>query len=263
MPAAGVLGCDSGRLKSLRRFGTYETNAQPGPPRSVGQMRNKDGKTRNSYRSASRPGLQVAGHFGQISGLLDFDGRDAFELLLDGLGLVLGRVLLQRLGSAVDQVLGFLQAERSDFAYRLDGVDLVGAGILEDDLELGLLLDRRSRRRAAPPPATATGAAAAAETPRRSSSFFTRAAASSRLRLTICSSNCARSAIFFSNQNRLNLMYPAANPSVEVSDAPRPAPFRPALLPKPLKNSFQLLAIRRWKNLLDALTESFELKAKS
>ena len=57
---------------------------------------------------------------------------------------------------------------------------------------------------AAPAAATATGAAAAAETPSRSSSFFTKAAASSRLRLTICSSNCARSAIFFSIQNCLN-----------------------------------------------------------
>src|SRR5271163_2490483 len=73
--------------------------------------------------------------------LLDFDSRDAFELLLDGLGLVLGRVLFQRLGSAIDQVLGFLQTERSDFANGLDGADLVRAGILEDDLELGLLND--------------------------------------------------------------------------------------------------------------------------
>jgi len=43
--------------------------------------------------------------------LLDFDGRDSFELLLDRLSLVLGRAFLQRLGGAIDQVLGFLQAE--------------------------------------------------------------------------------------------------------------------------------------------------------
>src|SRR2546426_4813704 len=49
-----------------------------------------------------------------------------------------------------------------------------------------------------PPPATITGAAAAAETPRRSSSFLTNCAASSSDSPTICSSNCARSAIFSS-----------------------------------------------------------------
>src|SRR5213593_925172 len=51
---------------------------------------------------------------------------------------------------------------------------------------------------APPPPATITGAAAAAETPRRSSSFLTNCAASSSDSPTICSSNCARSAIFSS-----------------------------------------------------------------
>src|ERR1700729_582074 len=100
----------------------------------------QDGKTRNDYRSASWPALQVSCQ------LLDFDGSDAFELLLDRLGLVLGRAFFQRLGSAVDEVLGFLQAERSDFAYSLDGVDLVRAGILENDLEFGLLFCRRSSR---------------------------------------------------------------------------------------------------------------------
>ena len=94
-------------------------------------------------------------------------------------------VLLQGLGSAVDQVLGFLQTERGDLAYRLDGVDLIGAGILQDDGELGLLLDRSRCRRAAACRRRRDWAAAAAETPRRSSSFFTRADASSRLRLTI------------------------------------------------------------------------------
>ena len=117
--------------------------------------------------------------------LLDFDSRDAFELLADGLGFFLADVFLQRLGSAVDQVLGFLQTERGHFPYCLDGVDLVRAGILEDDGELGLLFNRGCGGCAASAPATATGAAAAADTPSRSSSFFTRAAASNRLKLTI------------------------------------------------------------------------------
>ena len=134
--------------------------------------------------SAFRFGTQVANRTKSINYLTSTVATPS-NFLRDGLGFFLGDVLLQRLGSAVDQVLGFLQAEGGDFAYGLDGIDLVGTGILEDDGELGLLFSRRSAAAAAPPPATATGAAAAAETPRRSSSFFTRAAASSRLKLTI------------------------------------------------------------------------------
>jgi len=51
-------------------------------------------------------------------------------------------VLLQWLGGAVDQVLGFLQTERGDLAYRRDGVDLISAGVLQNDGELGLFFDR-------------------------------------------------------------------------------------------------------------------------
>src|ERR1700761_7085141 len=81
--------------------------------------------------------------------LLDLDCRDAVELLSDGRRVFLRDVLLQRLGSAVDQVLGLLETKRGDLAHCLDGVDLVRAGILEDDGELGLLLGRRSSRAAA------------------------------------------------------------------------------------------------------------------
>src|ERR1035437_2886509 len=81
---------------------------------------------------------------------------------------------------------------------------------------------------AAPPPAAAaTGAAAAAETPSRSSNFFTRAAASSRFRLTVCSSNCVRSAMFFSNQNRFVFDDAGCKPKPEVSDAPDQRPSCP------------------------------------
>src|SRR5690348_2729367 len=78
--------------------------------------------------------------------LLDFYGGDAFELLLDGLGVFLAHVLLQRLRSAVHQVLGFLQTQGGDFAHRLDRADLVRARILQDDGELGLLHCLRGRR---------------------------------------------------------------------------------------------------------------------
>jgi len=116
--------------------------------------------------------------------LLDFHRSHTFELLTHGFGFFLAHVFLDRLGGAIDQVFGFLQAERSNFPYRLDGVDLVRARILEDDGELGLLFDRRGCGCAAPAGNGYRGPAAA-ETPNRSSSFLTRAAASSRLKLTI------------------------------------------------------------------------------
>src|SRR5690606_13157298 len=60
--------------------------------------------------------------------LLQLDlGASAFELSLDLLGLVLGHAFLDRLRSALDQVLGFLEAETGDRAHFLDHVDLLGA----------------------------------------------------------------------------------------------------------------------------------------
>ena len=127
----------------------------------------------------------LTGPQGPAGSLLDFDGGDAVELLPDGLGVFLADVLLERLGSAIDKVLGFFQAERGNFTYGLDGVDLIGPGILKDDGEFGLLGRCRSGGSSGSAAGNDDRAAAAAETPRRSSSFFTRAAASSRLRLTI------------------------------------------------------------------------------
>ena len=66
-----------------------------------------------------------------------------------GVCVGLGNGFLDVLRSAVDQVLGFLQAEGGDFANSLDGRDLVRAGILEDDGELGLLFHRCCRSCAA------------------------------------------------------------------------------------------------------------------
>src|SRR5699024_9977934 len=74
--------------------------------------------------------------------LLDFDSRaDLGELLLDVLGGFLGDSLLDGLRAVVHQILGFLQAQAgAHFADDLDDLDLLGADILEDDVELGLLL---------------------------------------------------------------------------------------------------------------------------
>src|SRR5216683_2038973 len=95
---------------------------------------------RDSPRNESR--------FPNPESLLDFDlCADFLELLLDGRGLFLGDAFLDRLGRALDEVLGFLEAERGDLADDLDDVDLVAAHFGERDGEVRLLF-RRSRRAA-------------------------------------------------------------------------------------------------------------------
>src|ERR1700729_3984614 len=75
--------------------------------------------------------------------LLNLDCRSSLgELFLDGLGFVFPDAFLDRLRSAIDQVLGFLQTKTRNLAYRLDYVDLIGANFLEDNGELGLLFPR-------------------------------------------------------------------------------------------------------------------------
>src|SRR5690606_28295020 len=67
-------------------------------------------------------------------------GAGALELRLEGRGLFLRDAFLDRLGSALDQVLRLFQAETGDRAHFLDDLDLLVAGALEDDVERGLLL---------------------------------------------------------------------------------------------------------------------------
>ena len=96
--------------------------------------------------------------------LLDVDLRAGLgQLLLDGLGVGLVHALLHGLGRAVDQVLRLLEAEVRDLADGLDDADLVGAGIRQDDRELGLL-GRRSR---SPTASSRSGTAAASDGNRR------------------------------------------------------------------------------------------------
>src|SRR5439155_19662454 len=86
--------------------------------------------------------------------LLQFDDRALrFELLLDLFGFLLGHAFLHRAGRAFHQVLGLLEAQVGDRSDLLDDLDLLLSTTLQDDRELGLLLDRRSprsRRRRAP-----------------------------------------------------------------------------------------------------------------
>ena len=71
--------------------------------------------------------------------LLHFNFSAGFnQLLLGFFGFFLGHGFLQGGGSAVNLVLGFLQAEASQSADNLDDADLVGAGGLQDDVEFGL-----------------------------------------------------------------------------------------------------------------------------
>src|ERR1035441_3966314 len=64
----------------------------------------------------------------RLAVLLHFDrGAGVDELLLDRLRLFLADAFLHRLGSAIDQVFGFLQTEAGDFANSLDHVDFICA----------------------------------------------------------------------------------------------------------------------------------------
>src|SRR6266404_6759517 len=75
--------------------------------------------------------------------LLDLDfGAGVFELLLDGRGLVLVHAFLDSLGCAINEVLGFFQAQARDFADRLNDVDLVAANVSEHDGKFRLLFRR-------------------------------------------------------------------------------------------------------------------------
>ena len=69
-----------------------------------------------------------------------------FELSLGLLGSFLVGAFEDSLRSTVNQVLGFLEAEAGDATNFLDDVDLVSAGIREDDVELGLFFFSSSSR---------------------------------------------------------------------------------------------------------------------
>src|SRR5690606_8070521 len=74
------------------------------------------------------------------SSSLDLDSRAGLlELRLGRLGVLLGHGLLHGGGRRLDLVLGLLEAKTGELTHGLDDVDLLRAGILEDDVELGLL----------------------------------------------------------------------------------------------------------------------------
>src|SRR3954451_3923124 len=79
------------------------------------------------------------------SKLLDFDGGASVDkLLLDGSSFVLADTFLGGLRCAVDEVLGFFEAEAGDFTNNLDDIDLVRARASEDNVEFRLFFSRCS-----------------------------------------------------------------------------------------------------------------------
>ena len=72
--------------------------------------------------------------------LLDLNlSASLFQLLLDVLSLSLGSLLLDSLGSAVNDSLSLLQAQTGDLLDQLDDAHLASASLDQDDVELGLL----------------------------------------------------------------------------------------------------------------------------
>ena len=81
-----------------------------------------------------------AGRLMSKSDLFDLAGcANLFESSSDFLCVFLGDAFLDSLGGVVDDFLGFLEAEAGLLADDLDDLDLLGADVLQDDVELGLL----------------------------------------------------------------------------------------------------------------------------
>src|ERR1700722_8141404 len=75
-----------------------------------------------------------------VPNLLDFDRTAGFDDLgLDLLGVVLADGLLDRARSAIDEVLGFFEAETGDVLDDLDNLKLRIARGGENDIKFGLL----------------------------------------------------------------------------------------------------------------------------
>ena len=81
--------------------------------------------------------------------LLNVDLRPSvFELFLDRGGFFFVDAFFHRLRGAINQVLGFFQAQAGNFTNRLNHVDLVGAHFGENNGKLRLLLSRARCSRA-------------------------------------------------------------------------------------------------------------------
>src|SRR4051794_8958898 len=80
-----------------------------------------------------------------VPGLLELDGgASLFELRLNRIGFVLIHAFLDGARGGIDEVLGLLEAQAGHGADDLDDLDLLTAGLGEDDVERRLLLDGRT-----------------------------------------------------------------------------------------------------------------------
>src|SRR5713226_2307084 len=68
------------------------------------------------------------------------------HLVSDLLGLFLRDCFFNGLGSLINHSLCLFQTQAGDFAHNFDDVDLVGANLTEDGVELGLLFNRSCSR---------------------------------------------------------------------------------------------------------------------
>jgi hypothetical protein len=87
-------------------------------------------------------------------------------------GFFFGNTLFQRLRRAFDQFFGLFQTKPGNSANLFDDLDLLTAGLSQDDIEFGLFLNRGVGFTTGAAAATATGAAA--ETPNFSSNSLIR-----------------------------------------------------------------------------------------
>src|SRR5919107_6147071 len=125
------------RLRLWCRAAKYDARTR----RSEGQSARSTGKRRASDDArAAAAGGRLLLHL--------HDRALLFQLGLDAGRLVLADARLDGLRRAIDEVLRFLEAQAGQLAHDLDDLDLLRAGFLERDRELGLLLSRRSRRAA-------------------------------------------------------------------------------------------------------------------
>ena len=137
----------------VRRHSFSETAARTGKLRNAasGKLDFKTGKAGAPLQGApacsSAQEAPRASDTGRVDYLISTVAPAAMSWSLIFVGVVLVDAFLDGLGSALDQVLGLLQAQAGDRADFLDDVDLLVAGVGEDDGELRLLLGRQRRRR--------------------------------------------------------------------------------------------------------------------
>ena len=88
---------------------------------------------------AMGPGERTPGPIDRITDSLEFDGCSSFfELALRLFGCILGCTFEDGAWCAIDEILGFLQAEVRELTNDLDDLDLLATSVGENDVEVVL-----------------------------------------------------------------------------------------------------------------------------